>query len=314
MMARHARQLRYFIAIAEELNVSRAAARLRVAQPALSRQLRALEGRIGAPLFERSRRGVRLTDVGAVFLREARAAVEQEERAFLIGRRAAEGHVGNLRIAFSSAAIFHPLVAQLIRRYRQTWPEVQTSAEEIPPGEQISALRTEKVDAGFFHLDQHSQPAEEMFRAEQLTLHRLAVEREVLAVAIANPLARRTSVQMAELVDETFLALPPNARVGDTGPMQRLAALHHGALRIALHVHTLPALVHLAAAGVGVAVVPESIRSIRLPGLRYVPVEDDSERRVLVLGCRSGEQPPAVANLLRLADAASAEPARPAAA
>ncbi|HWM12249.1 MAG TPA: LysR family transcriptional regulator, partial [Solirubrobacteraceae bacterium] len=124
------RQLRYFVAVAEEGSLTRAAARLHVAQQSLSQQIRTLEAQLGAALFERSSRGVALTDVGAVLLREARPVLAQAERAVEAVRRAARGEQGELRVGFlgSVANYFMPPV---VRAFRERHPDVTLHTEDL---------------------------------------------------------------------------------------------------------------------------------------------------------------------------------------
>src|SRR4051812_49159428 len=119
------RLLASFVAVAEELNFSRAAARLRIAQPALSRQIRLLESELGGQLFERTKRRVGLTEAGERFLDEARVTLAQFDRAVAVGRSAMSGQVGLVRVATTSASVFHPRTADIVHSYRTHWPQVQ---------------------------------------------------------------------------------------------------------------------------------------------------------------------------------------------
>jgi len=124
------RQLRYFVAVAEAGSLTRAAGRLHIAQQSLSEQIRALEAQFGAPLFERSSRGVRLTDVGTVLLREARPLLAQAERTLETTRRAARGEGGTLRVGFLSS-VANYVLPPVVRAFRERHPEVTLHVEDV---------------------------------------------------------------------------------------------------------------------------------------------------------------------------------------
>src|SRR5476649_926599 len=125
------RHLRYFVAVAEELSFTRAAARLHIGQPPLSQQIQALEAEVGAQLLERSKRWVRLTQAGALFLADARRILALSEQAVQTARRAQRGEAGELRIAYTYSTPFTPLFASVINRYRQRYPGVVLTLNEM---------------------------------------------------------------------------------------------------------------------------------------------------------------------------------------
>src|SRR5438067_261250 len=143
------RHLRYFIAVAEEGHVTRAAERLGIQQPPLSQQIRALETELDVQLFRRKPRGVELTQAGEALLAEAQAILRQIEHAVIATRRTARGEAGRIGLGFTSSASFHPLVPQVIREYRQAHPLVALSLEESGTGELVEALQAERLDAAF---------------------------------------------------------------------------------------------------------------------------------------------------------------------
>ena len=120
------RHLRYFVAVAEELSFTRAAERLHIGQPPLSQQIQALEAEVGAQLLERSKRWVRLTEAGKLFLDDARRVLALSEQAKLTARRAQRGEAGELRIGFTFSTPFTPLFATVINRYRARYPDAQS--------------------------------------------------------------------------------------------------------------------------------------------------------------------------------------------
>ena len=143
------RQLRYFIAVAKSEHFRRAAKSLSIAQPALSRQVRALEDEIGVSLFERLPRGVRLTEPGRIFLHEATRIIDEVEAASERVKRSARGQVGTLRIAFSEAMSGHDVLTQAIRSFRTTYADVEIILTPMTSHLQVEALRTGRIDVGF---------------------------------------------------------------------------------------------------------------------------------------------------------------------
>src|SRR6266851_4903183 len=143
------RHLRYFVAVAEEGHITRAAARLGIQQPPLSQQIHALERELEVPLFRRKPRGVELTAAGRALLDDARAILAQVEHARAATRRTARGEQGRIVVGFTSSAPFVPFVPQVIRAFRELYPRIALVLEETGTGEMVEALRHELIDATF---------------------------------------------------------------------------------------------------------------------------------------------------------------------
>jgi DNA-binding transcriptional LysR family regulator len=276
------RYLRYFVTVARHLNFTRAAAELGMPQPALSRHIQAFEALVGTSLFERTKRKVLLTAVGEAMLPDALLSVARAEAALANARRVASGHSGHVTIAFSSAAIFHPLVADLIQRFRRANPDIVVTLKEIPMASHFEAMRSGEADISFVHLDPHDLvPHRARFR-NILTMDVVAIERLVIAVPATDPLAERTSASLAEIADRGFLALPYQLSLTTNGPFRRLSLLRGEDVRIEQEVQSVPATIHLAGAGLGIAITVESVTSIATPLVRYVPLVGKNERRFLL--------------------------------
>ncbi|HXC38383.1 MAG TPA: LysR substrate-binding domain-containing protein [Burkholderiales bacterium] len=193
------RQLRYFVAVAEQANFNRAAERLHVAQPALSRQVGALETEMGVPLFERLPRGVRLTPAGSVFLDRARRILAEVESAREQAQEAQQGKVGTLRLGFSAIAVKNQVVPEALRRFRLARPHVQLDVHTLVSPEQVARLYNRTQDVGFLYMPPAAHPA--------LRFVELAPYRMIIALPRRHRLAGRAVLRMADLAKEDFVWL-----------------------------------------------------------------------------------------------------------
>ena len=192
------RHLRYFVAVAEELNFSRAAERLHMAQPPLSAAIRQLEGELGTQLLLRTTREVRLTDAGSSFLDGARRTLAELERAERDARRAAAGELGRLHLGFSWSARFETLPA-LGQAFRAARPDVELLTEEMWNGRMLTALASGTIDAAVALCPEiAAEFSYEVIRTEQV----------LALVADRHPLADRDEVELAELAADRFLFFP----------------------------------------------------------------------------------------------------------
>ena len=199
------RHLRYFVAVAEERHVTRAAARLGIQQPPLSQQIRALEAELDVQLFRRKPRGVELTQAGEALFAEAQAILRQVEHAVTATRRTARGEVGRIGLGFTSSASFHPFVPRVIRDYRETYPLVALSLEESGTGELVDSLLAERLDAAFVRSpisQSRGGPA------EGIAVHSLLEEAMVAALPERHAEAEKAEagpLALAALASETFI-------------------------------------------------------------------------------------------------------------
>jgi DNA-binding transcriptional LysR family regulator len=279
------RHLRYFVAVAEELHLGRAAERLRIAQPPLSRQIRDLEREVGTPLFERVPRGVELTPAGRAFLPEARLTLAQAERAQRTARRAAQGETGRLRVGFVETAADAAVLPDVLGFFRMHLPDVGVSLFEMDALQQAEALRTERIDLGILH----SLPTD---AAQWLRVEPVYDDPIVAAVPQTHALAGRARLTLKELATESFVLFPrPAAPVLYDALIARCRAAGFSprVVQEAAGWHTLAGLV---AAGVGVAFVPESLAELRRPGVVYVPLRGLRVELRMVAAWKRGARSP----------------------
>jgi DNA-binding transcriptional LysR family regulator len=292
------RHLRYFIAVADEKHITRAAQKLGIQQPPLSLQIRALEDELGVQLFRRKPRGVELTDAGAAFLERARSILEQVERAAATTRRTARGEQGRVVVGFTSSAPFHPFVPRVIRTFREMSPLVSLVLEESGSSELVQGLHNEEIDAAFIR-----SPVADVVG---LTVRPLLEEPMLVAVPSGHPLAKGVNsktapLPLAALAKETFILYK---RPGGPGLYDTIITACRGAgfsPRVGQEAPRIISTLNLVAAGLGVSVVPESLRRLQMDGVVYRRLEESATLSApLILACRRGENAAAVQRFIDL--------------
>jgi DNA-binding transcriptional LysR family regulator len=263
------RHLRYFRAIGREEHFGRAAIALRVAQPALTRQIRDLEAELGVELFERLPRGVRLSDAGRVFLADVEEILAQVDRAVNRAKRLGSGHIGTIRVGLSEIIAAHEFISYGLLTFRESEPGVALDLRSMGSIAQIAAIKDGTLDAGIVY-DAHVDERDE----EALDQAVIGTGEIMLAVHRNHRLAERESVSMAELADEP--ALWPERRTAP-GYYDRLmtACLETGSMpRIVQECTTNSILLSLVAVGMGVGFVTVTRPLPSAPNIRLLPITD----------------------------------------
>ena len=191
------------MAVGDEQHYGRAALRLRVVQPALSRQIQDLEEEVGFKLFERLPRGVKLSPAGKLFLEDARRILQDVNEAAARAARVARGQSGTLRVGFSENASWRGVVPESLRRFREIRPDAELQLQPLPSLEQLEAIRSGRLDAGFV-LDMPKADPE----LERL---RVAIQRIELAVPTGHPLTKLKELRLRDLTDASFVWFPRRA-------------------------------------------------------------------------------------------------------
>lgn len=257
------RHLQYFLVLAEELNFSRAARRLHIAQPSLSQQIRQLETELETELFDRRVRPIRLTNAGHLLLRDAYALISGVEATARQVRRAGRGEVGRLRIGYSYGGLYD-LVLSLLRSLRQAWPDANMVIHQLPEREQLPALRTGRVDLVLARVTEPLTP--------DVVVHPLRDERLIAILPERHPLAGHESVKLGDLRDEPFVMFPRRLEpvVFDNYIQACLSAGF--TLHLEHEVSDAQTQALAIAAGLGVGLSGEHL-ALRFPELVYRPVE-----------------------------------------
>lgn len=241
------RHLRYFITVAEELHFGRAAMRLGIAQPPLSTQIRDLEHEIGVRLLSRSHRRVELTDAGRVFLDGARRTLALVDATVKEAQRTHRGELGLLRLGFVSSATYTTL-PQLMRAFRERYPDVRTQLEATTTSEQVLALRSGSLDIGLLRL-----PRGEL--CDPALDSRIIADEPLMALLPAEHPAVAAQVALGKLAQEPFILYPraDNPRIYDT--IIGVCRAAGFSPRIAQESGSMQAMTALVASGIGVALV-----------------------------------------------------------
>jgi len=279
------------VAVGEDEHYGRAARRLRVAQPALSRQIQALENEVGFKLFERLPRGVKLTAAGKYFLEDARRILLEVDEAVVRTARVANGQSGTLRIGFTENALWRGVVPESFRRFREAQPGVEFQLNPLGSSQQLEAVRSGRLDAGFVYDMPNSDPELDGLLVE--------IDRFQLATPAGHPLAKRKKLRLRDLTDVPFVWFP---RWGNPALYDRLM---HSCIRGGLksprivqegfHESTILGLV---ATGLGVAWVLGTAALRRPEGVVIMSVIDLKVPAPLELAWRKGNKSPLLARFV----------------
>jgi DNA-binding transcriptional LysR family regulator len=288
------RQLRYFVAVAEELHFRRAAARLHVSQPPLSHQVQQLESELGCRLLARTRRRVELTPAGEVFLHDARLVLAELDGAVAAARRISAGQTGRLRINFVGSALLS-IVPLAVQRFRAARPAVEIELRERPTADQLRALAAGAVDAGLV------RPPIDL--TDELSARVVLRERSVAALPAEHALARLRRVPLARLAAEPLVLFPRSQAPGFHDLL--VASLTTGGRppQVVQYAPETTTIVGLVAAGIGVSLVPESVARLGLEGVVYRPVAGAPGAELAAV-TRAGEPAPLVEAFIEQAVAA----------
>ena len=283
------RHLRYFVAVAEELNLSRAARRLHLSQPPLSRQIQNLEKMTGAALFTRTARGMDLTEAGSVLLGEARNLLEFASQAMERTRRVGRGELGRIHLG-GFGSLMLDAVPQFLAQFSAAHPLIEVVLHTLNRPEQLAALRQQRIGAAFVR----GEPGAPDIAAE-------AFVRESLFAALpaTHALAKRKRVHLRDLAQLPLVMQGSGPRPNFTDTLLGLFAKAGLQPVVAQNVGDSITAVAVVAGGFGAALVPASTRHLTLPGVAFVPVSEVLAASDIVCIYRSGDDSPVLHTFLR---------------
>lgn len=283
------RQLSYFIAAAEERNLGRAAERLHMSQPPLTRQIKALEEQVGAPLFERTPRGMLLTQAGEALLQDARDIFSLVDQATDRARRAGDGTTGRIDVGLHGSAMFG-VVPQVLTRFSEMHPEVEVSLYQGQTHQQVTAIRQRRILIGF----ERMVPMD-----DDLAVELVARERLLVAMSSAHPFAQRSAIPVALLRNQPILTASSRSAPAITLRLCRAAGFEP---RFAAQAGDLIMATMMTGISRQLALVPESMTNLRLPGVTYLPLETAGEPAHMEVHCfyRKEEASPVLQRMLEV--------------
>jgi DNA-binding transcriptional LysR family regulator len=282
------RHLRYFVAVAEELSFRKAAERLHLAQPPLSAQIKDLEEELGTKLFERTTRSVRMTTSGRVFLDEARMVLAAAEKAEQRARKAEQGLVGTLRIGVLAPTATSRL-ATILRSYRQQFPGIQFSLNELTSVEQLQSLRLDQLDVGLLR-----PPV----AFPELNFHFLEESPMVLALPAGHRLAKQRLIRWKDFHNEPLVMIHPSLQHGYYDTFLDLCAKAGATPSVGQYANDVHSKMWLISAGFGVAPTTKTIAEVKRPGLVFRELPSGLPLVQTVIVWKRSNQSPMVRNFI----------------
>ncbi|KAA0892853.1 LysR family transcriptional regulator [Pusillimonas sp. ANT_WB101] len=261
------RHLRYFCAVAQELHFTRAAERLGIGQPPLSMQIQQLERELGVILLLRGRRGVELTEAGLAFREEALRVLSAAERAVETARRIGNSEIDKLTIGFTVSASIHPFVPRVIQASRERYPTVEIVLLQRTTNELVAAIRDKQIDVAFIR-----SPAPE---APGVQVETLLHEPLIAALPSSHRLAQRQTISLRDLSGEPFIFYPRKVGTGIYDAVVHACQSCGFVPEVRFEVPQMTSVITFVAAGMGVSLVPETMRQLRAEGVTYVSIADE---------------------------------------
>ncbi|MBP0594090.1 LysR family transcriptional regulator [Paraburkholderia sp. LEh10] len=275
------RHLKYFVTVAEERHFTRAAERLGMAQPPISQQVHKLEHEVGAQLFRRLTRGVELTDAGRVLYEDARKVLDLVEQARCRVQSAARGQTGSIRVGLASSVVFHPVIPEIVRVYRESHPKVTISPSETNISALVDDLIEKRIDVAIIR--------QTSLVSDRVKLTPLLDERMLVVLPPQHRLADSTRISLADVAHERLILFPrsiaPVLYDDVISACQRAGFSPH----LGQESTQVASAVSMVAAGFGVTVVPHSIRQLHHPDVTYHEIEGVQPTAQIVVAYRSDE-------------------------
>jgi DNA-binding transcriptional LysR family regulator len=256
------RHLRYFRTVATELHFGRAAEKLHIAQPPLSKQIQDLEIELGFELFTRTKRSVTLTPAGQAFLVEVSQIFQQLDRAIDIGRKTSRGELGQISIGFVGSATYN-ILPVMLQQFRDRYPYVQIELHELTTDRQLIWLREGRIDIGLIR-----PPIID----KDLTSKVIFQESLVVALPIDHRLAILDSIELASLAIEPFILFPRELAPGLYDPIISICQAAGFSPQVVQECIQMQTIVSLVSANMGVSILPASIQEVQRQGVVYKPL------------------------------------------
>ncbi|MCG1019013.1 MULTISPECIES: LysR family transcriptional regulator [Burkholderiaceae] len=264
------KQMRYFLAVAQERNFGRAAQRLHIAQPPLTRHIHAMEAQLGVTLFVRSARGAQLTEAGRTLLAEVPNILALAQRATEQTQLAGQGLIGRLDVGIFSSGVLQ-VIPQLLATFHTERPRIKIGLHNLTKAQQLDALRERRITIGFNRLVPYD---------DDIAVEKVLEEPYLVALYDGHPLCRKERIRLRDLDSEPMI-LYPNAPVH--GLAQEIAAAFEQervTLRVEQEVEDVVTCIALVASRFGVCITTASAANLRLPGVTYRPLQSRRMRHI----------------------------------
>ena len=292
------RQLRYFVAVAEELSFTRAAERLHMSQPPLSLQVKAIEEELETLLLDRTRRKVELTEAGRLFLERARSLIAQMDGTGDAVRRAARGETGEIRVAFTGSVPMFEAFPRFIQAFRERFPGVRVEMGHLSTGAQLQAIADRKIDVGFL------RPSHQFTPAPDITVRRIWEDELQVVLPVGHRLARaKAGIRMADLADEPFVLFPRGIGCGLFDHVMGLANQAGFVPRVVQEAREGTTIMALVAAGTGISILPDTYRKASIPHIVYRSLQSPAAKSRRLIAWRAADKAALVGRFVDMAEA-----------
>jgi len=279
------RQLNYFVAVAQELSFSGAAKKLHISQPPLSQQIKLLEEDLGVLLFERTRRVVKLTHAGTLFLERARDILAQYEQAKALCAWTKDGLAGMLRVAFTASVPMFDAFPHMLQNFRSQYPRIELSLRHLSTGEQLQALNAGDIDVGFL------RPSSSFKAPPSLETTELWRDELMLAVGQHHSLAKAAHpIRLERLSDEDFILFPQASGCGLFEHISTLTAQAGFTPNIVQEVRENSTTLALVAAGLGVSIIPSIYTPTKPPGVAFKRIHGSLTSSRIVMAASTAQK------------------------
>jgi DNA-binding transcriptional LysR family regulator len=283
------RHFRYFIAVAEELHFGKAAEKMHIAQPALSIQIKTLEQALGGQLFHRTSRKVILTEAGKLFLREARQVLESYDKAIKLTQKALKGEAGLLNIGYSGSVAYSGILGHAVQAFREIKPAFEFQLTELDPYTQLSRLLSRDIDLGLM-------PTFSLQVPKQISTLRLAAWPSCVVLSDKHPLAKCSKLSTGALAGEDFIVYAGSDMDDGASGLRRILSFEP---KVAHKASNMMMVLSLVSAGMGVSIVPASVKqSLKQPGLTFKVLDDMNLKIDISLVYRNDIPEPAVSGFI----------------
>jgi DNA-binding transcriptional LysR family regulator len=290
------RQLRYFLVLAEELHFRRAAERLNITQSPLTMAIQDLERELGGKLFHRTQRRVELTEAGAAFRTGAREVLDRVQASLQTTRAVLSGQSLRLRLGLTTGAGLLPFLATTLQRFHIAHPDVRVTLHDLPFDEHSKVLQSHELDVCVVRTPLTSEPG-------PCGALKLLQDQLVVAIHRDHPLRSRTTLEITDLRNDSFIVYPRSPVAGLHEIVMKLCADRSFVPRIAQETRDTTTILGLCAARQGISIVPAELARIGMPDVHFVPLADEDAATNIHLAFRAAETAPQVASLCRIAEA-----------